>query len=644
MKASLLTTRLLAALVAGWTFVCPLAGRADDQAAIHPDLWPMAHSPSDFSDEKVERFVSGLMAQMSIEEKVGQIIQADISTIKPDDLRSFPLGSILAGGDSAPHADNKAPARDWVELARAFRAVSMEARPSHTPIPVMFGIDAVHGDAKIVGATVFPHNIGLGAAHDPALVRLIGEATAEEVAATGIDWTFAPAVTVPRDDRWGRTYEGYSEDPKLVREYAGELTRGLQGATSLRNALQAGHVAATAKHFLADGGTDNGINIGDSSISEEDLIKIHAPGYQSAIEAGVMTIMASYSSWHGARMHGNKALLTDVLKDRMGFQGFVVSDWNGYAMAPACRPNDCANGLNAGLDMFMAPTDWPGLFKNTVAEVRSGAISSARLDDAVRRILRVKVKLGLFNPARPYEGRLKLLGDSAHRALARRAVRETLVLLKNDGVLPIKASAHILVAGSGADDIGLQCGGWTISWQGTKNTNADFPNGQSIFAGIKQAVSSSGGTAALSTDGSFSEKPDVAIVVFGEKPYAEGFGDRSNVDYQFGNRTDLALLTKLKTQGVPIVSVFLSGRPLWVDPEIEASDAFVAAWLPGSEGGGIADVLIGNAAGKPRHNFRGKLSFSWPSSPTQTPLNIGDADYHPRFAYGFGLSYRNGWQ
>ena len=634
------TRSVIALVFIGLWVPCFNSAHAKDQTvAIHPELWPKAHSPASFTDAKTEKFVTDLMAKMSIEEKVGQTIQPDISTFKPEDLRTYPFGSVLAGGDSAPRGDNKAPAAEWVEMMREFRKVSTEERPGHIPIPIIFGIDAVHGHNNIVGATIFPHNIGLGAAHDPELLKEIGKATAEEVAATGMDWTFAPGVMVPRDDRWGRTYEGYSEDPAIVRAYAGQMTLGLQGAPSLRNAVQAGHIAATAKHWLADGGTDDGKNTGDSSISEEDLIRLHAPGYVSAIDAGAMTIMASYSAWHGERMHGNRVLLTDVLKGRMGFEGFVVSDWSGFAWIPGCKPDHCAAALNSGLDMFMAPTGWADLYKNTIDDVRSGAIPMARLDDAVRRILRVKVKLGLFNTNRPYEGRLNLLGDANHRALARRAVRESLVLLKDDGVLPIRSSAHVLVAGSGADDIGMQCGGWTISWQGTKNTNADFPNGQSIFAGIKEAVDAHGGDAILSVDGSFAQKPDVAIVVFGEAPYAEGFGDRPNVDYQPGDRTDLALIKKLKAAGVPVVSVFLSGRPLWVDPEIGSSDAFVAAWLPGSEGGGVSDLLIGDVHGKPRHDFRGKLSYSWPKSTTQTPLNVGDANYDPRFAYGYGLTY-----
>jgi beta-glucosidase len=401
--------------------------------------------------------------------------------------------------------------------------------------------------------------------------------------------------------------------------------------------LQRGHVAASPKHFLADGGTKNGIDQGDADIAEDELIRIHAQGYPAAIEAGALTVMASFSSWQGVKMHGNRSLLTDVLKGRMGFEGLVVSDWNGHGQVPGCTDVNCPQAINAGIDMLMAPNTWKGAFENTLAQARSGDIPQARIDDAVRRILRVKLKLGLFNKERPWEGRSNVLGSPEHRALAREAVRKSLVLLKNNGgVLPVKASAHVLVAGSGADDIGQQSGGWTLSWQGTGNRNTDFPNGESIFAGIRQALTS--GAAELSVDGRFTRKPDVAIVVFGEQPYAEGFGDIRTLEYQPGDKQDLALLKKLKSQGIPVVSVFLSGRPLWVNPELNASDAFVAAWLPGSEGGGIADVLIGDATGKPRHDFHGRLSFSWPKSAAQTRLNVGREPYDPLFEYGYGLT------
>ena len=529
-----------------------------------------------------------------------------------------------------------------VATARAFREVSLESRPGHTPIPVIFGIDAVHGNNNTIGATIFPHNIGLGAARDPDLVRRIGSATAAETAATGIDWAFGPTLAVPQDDRWGRAYEGYSEVPDLVRQYAEAMVLGLQGDPGTRGLLQRGSVAASVKHFLGDGGTANGFDQGDTNVSEEDLIRIHAAGYPAAINAGALTVMASFSSWQGAKMHGNRSLLTEVLKNRMGFDGLVVGDWNGHGQLPGCTDENCPAAILAGMDMLMAPASWKGLYENTVAQVRSGAIPQERIDDAVRRILRVKAKLGLFETSRPWEGRTDLIGAAAHRAIAREAVRKSLVLLKNNGgVLPIKGAARVLVAGRGADNIGQQSGGWTLSWQGTGNRNSDFPNGQSIYAGLKQALENSGGRAELQVDGHFKVRPDLAVVVFGETPYAEMQGDVLTLEYQPGEKQDLALLKKLKAQNIPVVGVLLSGRPLWINPELNASDAFVAAWLPGTEGGGIADVLIGDAAGKPRHDFSGKLSFSWPNSAAQAKLNFGQSPYDPLFAYGFGLTYKD---
>ncbi|MET0273062.1 MAG: exo 1,3/1,4-beta-D-glucan glucohydrolase, partial [Phenylobacterium sp.] len=583
-----------------------------------------------------------LMGRMSLEEKVGQLIQGDISGIRPEDLRDYPLGSILAGGDSPPlGAPDRSPGAAWLATSRAFRAASLEARPGHTPIPVMFGVDAVHGNNNIIGATLFPHNIGLGAMRDPALIRRIGEATAREAAAVGIDWSFGPTVAVVRDDRWGRTYEGYSEDPEVVAAYAGELVTGLQGAPSAWPSIPAGRIAGSAKHFIGDGGTENGKDQGDNKASEAELVRVNAPAYASAIDAGVMTVMASFSGWQGVKMTGNQSLLTGVLKGRMGFDGFVVGDWNAQGQVPGCTNESCPQAINAGMDMIMAPDSWKGLYRNTLAQVKSGEIPMARVDDAVRRILRVKVKAGLFGP-RPLEGKLAELGAPEHRAIARQAVRESLVLLKNNGsVLPIRGSARVLVAGDGADNVGKQAGGWTLSWQGTGNKPEHFPNSQSIWAGLREAITSAGGQAELKTDGAFTTKPDVAVVVFGEDPYAEFQGDRPTLEYQAGAKSDLALLRRLKAQGIPVVAVFISGRPLWVNPELNAADAFVAAWLPGTEGGGVADVLVGDGQGKARHDFRGKLSYSWPKLANQFSLNRGDASYDPQFAYGYGLTYRD---
>ncbi|CAL1691557.1 hypothetical protein MMB232_01701 [Brevundimonas subvibrioides] len=630
--------RGLATAAVSLTALLMAAGPALAQSGASPvvdvSAWPSAKSPDAMTDAATSAFVEDLLARMTVEEKVGQVIQADIGSISPADLATYPLGSILAGGNSAPGGDERAPAQAWVDLAEAFRAAAA-ARPG-ARVPLMFGIDAVHGHNNVVGATLFPHNVGLGAARNPDLIERIGRATALEVAATGADWTFGPTVAVPRDDRWGRTYEGYGEDPEIVAAYAGRMTLGLQGSLG-QGHLAPGHIAGSAKHYLADGGTLNGKDQGDAIISEQELIAIHSAGYPPAIDAGVLTIMASFSSWNGAKHTANRDLLTDVLRGPLGFDGFVVGDWNAHGQIEGCTNESCAAAFNAGIDMFMAPDSWKPLFDNTLAQVRSGEIAMTRLDEAVRRILTVKVKTGVFETDRPVEGRIEVLGSPEHRALAREAVRQSLVLLKNNGsVLPIQPGARVLVAGS-ADDIGQAAGGWTINWQGTGNTRADFPNGESIWEGLKDAVEASGGTAVLSATGTYETRPDVAIVVFGEEPYAEFQGDLSDLDFR--PRAPLALLRRLQAEGIPTVAVFLSGRPLYVNPEINASEAFVAAWLPGSEGGGIADVLVAGPDGRPRHDFRGRLSFSWPRSPDQAPQNRGGPDYDPQFAYDFGLTY-----
>jgi beta-glucosidase len=622
------------------TFTVSASPAATVQAAVHPEKWPIAGSRS-VVDVTTEARITALLRQMTVNEKVGQIIAADVTTIEPDDLRRVPLGSVIAGAGSGVHGDDRASPAAWLTLAREFRNVSLEARPNHVPIPIMFGIDAVHGHNNIVGAVIYPHNIGLGAARDPELIRRIGEATAEEVAATGLDWTFAPTLAIPQDLRWGRAYEGYSEDPDLVRRYATAAVEGLQRTADLAGKLQAGRVAATAKHYLADGGTGEGVDEGDAQLSENDLIATHVQGYLAAINAGVLTVMASYSSWNGQKMHANRALLTNVLKGQMGFDGFVVGDWNGHAQVPGCTADRCAAAIIAGVDMVMAPQDWKALHKNTMTQIDSGEIPVARLDDAVRRILRVKFRLGLFDGARPYDGRLDLVGSAGHRALGREAVRKSLVLLKNDGVLPIRASARVLVTGPAADDIGMQCGGWTIGWQGTGNKKKDFPGAQSIVAGIKATLAAGGGILVHEANGPSTDvtaqRPDVAIVVFGERPYAEMFGDVKLPLYN--DRAGLTEMTRLRNLGIPVVAVLLSGRPLWVNPEFNQSNAFVAAWLPGTEGGGIADVLMGNADGRPRTDFIGKLPYPWPRSATLPPYARGDAYKTPQFPRGYGLSY-----
>ena len=591
-----------------------------------------------------EMRVSRLLAKMSVEEKVAQIIQPDIGSITPEDVRKYKFGSVLNGGNSSPYGNETGPASDWVKLADEFWNASRAAKWDGEWIPVMWGSDAVHGHSNIVGATLFPHNIGLGATRNRELIRKIGEVTALEMVVTGLDWDFSPTLAVVRDDRWGRTYEGFSEDPSIVRDFAGAMVEGLQGRAGTPEFLGPGKVISTAKHFVGDGGTLNGKDQGDNTSSPQQLRDIHGAGYPPAIQAGVQSVMASFSSVRGEKVHGDADLLTVGLKQQMGFDGLVVGDWNAHGQVPGCSNTSCPQSINAGLDMFMAPDSWKDLYANTLAQVRSGVIPMERLNDAVRRILRVKVRAGLFEKgkpsARPYAARYDLLGGSAHRAIARQAVRESLVLLKNQGrVLPLAANANVLVTGDGADNIAKQSGGWTLTWQGTGLTNANFPKAQSIFGGIAEHVRASGGNATLSADGNFTTKPDVAIVVFGEDPYAEFVGDRVTLEFSPADKRHLETMRRLKAAGVPVVSVFLSGRPMWVNPEINASDAFVAAFLPGSEGGGVADVLFRGRNRAVRNDFKGKLSYSWPKRPDQTPLNYRDQRYDPLFAFGHGLTY-----
>ncbi|MGA7615708.1 MAG: exo 1,3/1,4-beta-D-glucan glucohydrolase [Thermoanaerobaculia bacterium] len=610
---------------------------------IHPNLWPVVPSPV-ASDPQLERKVSDLLARMSVEEKVGQVIQAEILHVTPDDVRRYHLGSVLSGGDSHPNGVKHTTPADWVAVADAFWDASMTPPKGGVAIPIIWGADAVHGHSHITGATIFPHNVGLGATHDPDLIRRVGEVTAREMAVTGLDWDFGPTVAVVRNDRWGRTYEGYSEDPEIVRAYAAAMVRGLQGDPGTPEFLDAYHVISTAKHFLGDGGNLDGRDQGDNLSTEKELRDIHGAGYVGALGEGVQTVMASFSSWHGRKMHGNHDLLTAVLKDRMGFDGFVVGDWNAHGQLEGCTTGNCAAAFNAGVDMFMVPEDWKELWTNTLAQVNAGVIPMARLDDAVRRILRVKMRAGLFDrgkpSSRPLAGKSEELGSAGNRAVAARAVRESLVLLKNSGhLLPLRRDQRVAVVGRGANSIPMQTGGWTLNWQGSGNVNSDFPGGSSIWDGIRAAVEASGGTAILAEEGNVGAPVDVAIAVFGEEPYAEFRGDLDTIEYQRIHSDDGELLRKLKKSGVKVVSIFLSGRPLWVNPEFNASDAFVAAWLPGTEGSAVADVLFRKADGEIDHDFHGKLAYSWPRSISQTVLNRGDAKYDPLFAYGFGLTY-----
>lgn len=595
----------------------------------------VASTPPPASTASQTDTVAALVARMSVERKVAQLIQPQINSFTAADMERYRFGSYLNGGNGGPYGDEYAPASEWLRLADEMYLASVKPLANGEPvIATMWGTDAVHGHTNVIGATIFPHNIGLGATHDADLVRRIGQATAVEIEATGIDWNFSPTVAVAQDDRWGRTYESYSEDPQLVAKLGAALVEGLQGRKGDPDFLGTGRVIATAKHFFGDGGTTLGIDTGDVHGDIEDLKKIHAVPYPVAIEAGTQAVMASFNSINGEKMHGYEAMLTGFLRDELGFDGLVVGDWNGHGQVRGCTVSNCPQSVKAGLDIYMVPDDWKGLLDSLVAQVEDGTIPMATLDRAVTRVLRVKQRAGLLDPQvrKPSErgvgGKLAMIGSPEHRALAREAVAKSQVILKNTGVLPLKAGAKVLVAGAAADSIAQAAGGWTLTWQGGRELgNEMFPGATSIWAGIEAATTASGGKAMLSPDGSFNDKPDVAIVVFGEDAYAEFYGDRKNM--VFRDAEGLELLKKLKAKGVPTVAVFLSGRPLWVNRELNAADAFVASWLPGGEGAGVADVLFG------QRPATGRLSFSWPAACNGHPVN---GPQGALFARGYGLA------
>ena len=640
MQARLLATVALSGILcsACSTIVAPndrpTTVASAQEGIAHPSIWPRYSYPATTPPEDQSR-IDALLKRMTLEEKIGQLIQADLCCVTPQDVKTYNLGSILVGGNSGPGGNDFAPPAEWLAAADAFYDASVDTSDGGVGIPTIWGIDAVHGNANIIGATVFPHNVGLGAAHDVPLIERIGRATAEEIRVTGQEWTFAPTVAVPRDWRWGRSYEGYSSDPKLVASYVGAMVRGLQGSPNNQDLLAGPYVIASTKHFLADGGTKDGVDQGDAQISEEELRDIHGLPYGPAIENGVATVMASFSSWQGRKMTGNTSLLTGVLRDQMGFGGFVVSDWNAHGQVEGCTNESCPQALEAGIDMYMAPDTWKAIYDDLLTRARAGTIPMSRIDQAVTDILRVKMRLGVFEAgkpsSRPLSGEWDKLGSAEHRGLAREAVRKSLVLLKNQGVLPLKPGGRLLVAGEGADDIARQSGGWTLSWQGTGLDNSMFPGATSVWSGFKQTVEASGGSVQLSPDGSFTQKPDAAVVVFGEKPYAEFQGDRATLALDEALTGPYETMRKLKAAGIPVVAVMLTGRPLYVNEALNTADAFVVAWLPGSEGGGIADVLVGGSDGKPRFQFTGTLPAAWPKTP-----DMADGALHP---LGYGLTY-----
>jgi beta-glucosidase len=621
---------------------------AADPAPLEPQKplteWPRSRSAI-APDPALEARVAAIVGKMTLAQKVGQMTQAEIKSVTPDEVRQYYLGSVLNGGGSKPGNNKFAGPAYWLKLADSFYDASM-ATDMTVKVPVIWGTDAVHGHNNVYGATIFPHNIGLGAAHDPALVGEIGAATGRAVRATGIAWVFGPTVAVVRDDRWGRTYEGFSEDPRLVQDYAGVYIKGLQGAFK-----DDANVIASIKHYMGDGGTENGVNTGVTRASEREMMNIHAPGYFSGLEAGAQTVMVSFNSWydtqtkqdHG-KLHGDRRVLTEILKDKMGFDGFVVTDWNGIGEVAGCRNDSCARAINAGVDMVMVPDDWKAFIRNTVQDVEAGRIPLARIDDAVSRIVRVKLRAGLFGQ-RPSANRYAGKPDALQaRELARRAVRESLVLLKNQGParqldVGTKSGQRLLVVGKAADSMMHQAGGWTLSWQGTDNTNADFPHGDTVLAGLREAAGAANVTYSIDGKGVDPSRFDAVIAVIGEGPYAEGDGDivpSGTLRHSSRYPEDLAVLQAVHGKGKPVITVLMSGRPLWVNDLLNLSDTFVAAWLPGSEGKGVSDLLVA-AKGAKRHDFGGTLAYSWPKTVCQTPLNVGDAGYAPLFAYGYGL-------
>ncbi len=575
---------------------------------------------------------------MTLEEKIGQMTQVEKDSIAPGDITKYFIGSILSAGGGSPDTNT---VEGWREMTAAFQE---EALATRLGIPIIYGVDAVHGHGNLYGATIFPHQIGLGATGNADLVRQIGRATAEEMLATGIHWNFAPVVAVPLDIRWGRTYEAYGQDPELVAELGLAYMQGQQALPAGYTAApsQSLYTLATPKHFLGDGGTVFGsstestylLDQGDMRLDEDIVRRIFLPPYQLAVENGARSIMASYSSWNEVKMHANGDWLTGVLKEELGFSGFLVSDLAAINQIDFNYYNAVVTSINAGIDMNMVPSAYTAFINSMIRAVESGDISSERVDDAVRRILRVKFELGLFDQPFGDPGLSAAVGSDDHRQLAREAVRLSVVLLKNDDMLlPIaKETPLIYVAGQGANDIGLQCGGWTIEWQGTAGGNQ---SGTTILEGIQAAVSPAT-ELQYSVDGLFDGMADVAIVVVGEYPYAEGLGDRADLSL---SKKDREVIQNAKEHSQKMVVIILSGRPLIITDQLQEAQAWLAAWFPGSEGQGIADLLFGDYA------FTGKLPVPWPRSMDQVPLEISRPPAQgcqgPLFPIGYGLNAQN---
>lgn len=604
-------------------------------------------------DTQIEAKIKEIIGKMTLDQKIGQMTQAERQHISPEEVKKFSIGSVLSGGGSVP-GDNKLS--DWVEMNDRFWENSPIVEDLNLRIPTIYGIDAIHGNSNVRGAVIFPHNIGLGAANDPDLIERIGKVTAKEVLASGLDWTFAPTIGVARNDHWGRTYECYSEDSQIVTEYAGRIVKGLQDDFGDES------IVACTKHWAGDGATVNGVDQGHILLPEEELRRIHIPAYIRAIESGVQTVMVALMHWNYVKCHGHKYLITDILKNELKFDGFTLSDWDGIKYVADNFYDATMVSVNAGLDMFMISEEWESFINNVKANVENGRIPMERIDDAVSRILRVKLRLGLFEKPRPAERPYSMhesFGSAEHRDVAREAVRKSLVLLKNkDKILPLNKDKRILVAGRNSNNRGSLCGGFTVEWQGVSG-NDKIIGGTSIWEGIKEIAPN----AVLSKDkfgmDADPEKHDFAIVVIGENPYAEmegdvrkgNYWDRTNnspiemaphlagsgaysqtLDLENTHPEDIHTIKNITSKGIPVIAVLVSGRPLVVNSELDLSSAFVAAWLPGSEGKGVAEVLFGD------YDFNGKLTFSWPRNDDEN-WNVGDENYHPLFAYGYGLTY-----
>lgn len=603
--------------------------------------WPRAAIPKSNDAAATEARVRAIVSSMTLEQKIGQMTQPDIRSVTPDDVRQYYIGSILNGGGAWPSMNMHSSVNDWLKLSDAFYRASMST-DMKVKVPVIWGTDAVHGHNNVYGATLFPHNIGLGAAHDPILIERIGRATAAEVRATGISWAFAPTLAVVQNPRWGRTYESYSSDPALVRSYGEAMVRGLQGRLGSSTS-----VLATAKHYLGDGGTFHGVDQGETRTTEANLARTHAAGYYGALKADVQTVMISYSSFTDTatgkswgKMHGNAHLIDGVLKKRLGFNGLVVSDWNAIGQLPGCTNWHCPEAINAGIDLVMVSDDWKRFIAATVDDVRAGRIPMSRIDDAVSRIIRVKLKAGLFNasPAAGPHPDESVLNGSAVRELARRAVRESLVLLKNDGALPLRRTGKILVVGEGADSLPMQAGGWSLTWQGDKTNTSDYPNADTLLAALRKTIGTDRVDYSADGVGIDVRKYSAVVMVAAEKPYAEGAGDitfPASMRHSSRYPQDLAALDRVSGKGVPVVTLLFSGRPVAANDLINRSDAFIAAWLPGTEGMGLADMLLAGSNGRPPFDFTGRLPFDWPAGDCLP--NVGGM----QFRRGYGLSLRS---